>query len=216
MFAGEPCFLASDDWHQMMKQQYVSEIPLNYHDSIEEFFALFTYSPSLVHKLYGLREKDPSSPGVMQEISDALSQALDLENRLGLWYQGWCQISSPPVERPSATYDPMYPVILSYADFTDAQIYCGYYAYRIIVHEALKTFGFPGPQAERVLFFRDQICRSLEYTGAGVLGPYRIGFPVRVAIEVSDPFTISWLHERLKEFFKFYAAANPENFNPII
>lgn len=216
MFGGEPCFLENDDWHKMMKQQYVPEIPFHYHESIENFFALFTQSPGLVHRIYGLREKDPSSPEVFLEISNTITQALEMESNLDIWYENWSQISPPPAESLSARDDLLYPIILTYADLTDAAIYCGYYAFRIIVHEALRTFGCPGPHGDKVLFFRDQICRSIENAGAGFLGPYRIGFPVRVAIEVSDPITISWLHGRLQEFFKVYAAANPENFKPII
>ncbi|KAJ5536283.1 hypothetical protein N7513_009469 [Penicillium frequentans] len=215
MFAGEDCFLASDEWHHMMRQQHLATLPLDYHNCIEDFFAYFTHSPRIVHNLYHLRDKNHSDPEVLQEISQALTQVLDMQSKMASWYEKWSRISSPPVETRSTTGDPLYPIILSYADLLDASIYCGYYAYMIIIHEALRAFGYPGRQETLVSYFRDQICKSIEYTAFGVLGPYRIGFPVRVAIETADDVTRSWLLSRLQEFSKIYAAAKPENYKPI-
>ncbi|KAJ5641670.1 hypothetical protein N7490_005670 [Penicillium lividum] len=215
MFAGEDCFLASEEWHRMMQQQHLATLPLDYHNCIEKFFAYFTHSPRIVHNLYRLREKDYTNPVVMMEISQALAQVLDMQDKMASWYSEWSQVSSPPVESLSTTGDDLFPIILTYADLIDASVYCGYYAYMIIIHEALKTFGYPGPQETMVSYFRDQICRSIEYTAFGALGPYRIGFPVRVAIETADDVTRSWLLARLKEFSKTYAAAKPENYKPI-
>ncbi|KAJ5765474.1 hypothetical protein N7520_005033 [Penicillium odoratum] len=216
MFAGEDCFLASEEWHRMMQQQHLATLPLDYHNCIEKFFAYFTHSPRIVHNLYRLREKDYTNPVVMMEISQALAQVLDMQNKMASWYNEWSQVSSPPIEALSTTGDELFPIILTYADLVDASVYCGYYAYMIIIHEALKTFGYPGPQETMVSYFRDQICRSIEYTAFGALGPYRIGFPVRVAIETADDVTRSWLLARLKEFSKTYAAAKPENYKPIM
>ncbi|KAJ6110602.1 hypothetical protein N7486_002837 [Penicillium sp. IBT 16267x] len=215
MFAGENCFLASDEWHRMMKQQYLATLPLDYHNCVEEFFAYFTHSPQIVHNLFRLREKDYSDPEVLQEISQALTQVLDMQSKMASWYEKWSQIASPPVEALSTTGDPLFPIILTYTDLMDASVYCGYYAYMVIIHETLRAFGYPGPHATMVSYFRDQICKSIEYAAFGVLGPYRIGFPVRVAIETADDVTRTWLLSRLQEFSKIYAAAKPENYKPI-
>jgi len=64
-------------------------------------------------------------------------------------------------------------------------------------------------------YFCDQICKSVEYSGVGVLGPFRLGFPLLVAHEVSDSLTRSWIVTRLERFSKFYAAAQPKNFAAI-
>jgi hypothetical protein len=216
MFSGEPCFLATEEWHQMMRQQRVPGISIDLHNCIEQFFAYFTYAPSLVHKFYHLKEIDVSTPEALQIISATLEQALDMQDKLTSWYEQYSQIAPPPVEPLTSTDDPLFPIILTYSDMTQATIYCGYYAYMIIIHEVLKTFGYPGPQAAMVIYFRDQICRSVEYSSVGVLGPYRLGFPLRVAIEVADSTTRSWILARLDQFSKVYAASQPKNFEPIL
>ncbi|KAJ5093157.1 hypothetical protein N7456_009018 [Penicillium angulare] len=215
MFAGEDCFLASQEWHDMMREQRITTMSHEYHDSIEQFFAYFTHSPRIVHNLFRLREKDHTMPETLKEISEALTQVLDMQSKMTVWYEYWSQISSPPIEIPSFTGDTLFPMILTYKDVLDASVYCGYYAYMVIIHEALRSFGHPGPQEAAVTFFRDQICKSIEYASIGTLGPFRIGFAMRVAIETADPLTRSWLVGHLQEFSKTYAAAKPENYEPI-
>lgn len=188
-------------------------MPPELHLCIEKFFAYFTYAPSLVHKLYHLNEIDISTPAALQIISQALEQAVEMQAKLDLWYQQWSAIEPPPVETSSITNDPLFPMALTYRDTIDATIYCSYFSYMIIIHEVLKTFGYPGLHAELVVYFRDQICKSIEYNSIGILGPYRMGFSLRVAIEVADPTVKSWIITRLERFSKFYAAAKPENFD---
>ncbi|KAJ5212354.1 uncharacterized protein N7498_004000 [Penicillium cinerascens] len=215
MFSGEPCFLASEEWHHMMQQQYTADLPTDLHNSIEQFFAFFTYAPSLVHKFYSLKEADLSTPEAQQTISATLTQALDMQSKLAVWYEQYSLITPPPVEIPSPTDDELYPSVLVYEDMIHATVYCGYCSYMAIIHEVLKTFGCPGPQASMVVYFCDQICKSVEYSGAGVLGPFRLGFPLRVAYEVSDRPIRSWILTRLEGFSKTYAAAQPKNFEAI-
>ncbi|KAJ6131381.1 hypothetical protein N7523_001841 [Penicillium sp. IBT 18751x] len=215
MFSGEQCFLASEEWHHMMQQQYTSEMPIDLHNSIEQFFAYFTYAPSLVHKFYSLKEVDLSTPKAQQTILTTLTQALDMQSKLAVWYEQYSQIAPLPVEVPSSIEDGVYPAILVYEEMLHAAIYCGYFAYMAIIHEVLKTFGHAGPHGSMVVYFCDQICKSVEYSGVGVLGPFRLGFPLRVAYEVSGPLTRSWILTRLESFSKVYAAARPENFKAI-
>lgn len=211
MFSGESCFLASEEWHKMMREQYTANMSRELHDIIEEFFAFFTYTPSLVHKLYGLKHMDVSTPQALQVISSALEEALRLQARTAVWYEKYTKIAPPPTEVPSWRRDPLFPKILIYSDIVYATIWCGYYSCMVIVHESLRTFSYPGPHEAMVIHFRDQICKSVEYCGGGVLGPYRMGFALRVAMEVADPMTKTWLIARLKEFSKIYAASQPEN-----
>lgn len=216
MFSGEECFLASPDWHKKMRQQFTTDLPSELHHSIESFFAYFTYAPSLVHKMYALRHVDVTSAEALHMISEVLSKALEMQTDMILWYENYSQIAPPPVETLSSTGDELYPIILEYTDVTQATIYCGYYSYMVIIHETLKTCGYPGDHAMMVVYFRDQICKSVEYNSVGVMGPYRMGFPLRVAFEIADPVTRSWILSRLEQFSKIYAAAQPENYKEIL
>ncbi|KAJ5406676.1 hypothetical protein N7465_007960 [Penicillium sp. CMV-2018d] len=216
MFSGEECFLASDEWHDKMRQQYTSDLPPEVHNSIELFFAYFTYAPSLVHKLYGLRNVVATSAEALQTISEIRSKALEMQINLAIWYEQFSQIVPPPTETISSTGDELYPINLTYADVSYATIYCGYYSYMAIIHEILKNCGYPGEHEAMVAYFRDQICKSVEYNSVGVMGPYRMGFPLRVAFEIADPVTRSWILNRLEQFSNIYAAAQPENYHTVL
>jgi hypothetical protein len=216
MFSGEECFLASDKWHEKMRQHFTTDLPAEVHHSIELFFAYLTYAPSLVHKLYSLRHVEFSSAEALQTISEVLSKALEMQTKLVIWYEQYSQVAPPPVETLSSIGDEQYPIILNYTDVNCATIYCGYYSYMVIIHEILKTCGYPGDHDAMVVYFRDQICMSVEYNSVGVMGPYRMGFSLRVAFEVADPVTRSWILNRLGQFSKIYAAAGPENYKPVL
>ena len=216
MFSGEECFLASDEWHDKMRPQYTSDFPPEVHSSIELFFAYFTYAPSLVHKLYGLIKVDANSAEALQAVAEVLPKALEMQMKLAIWYEHFSQIVPTPTETTSSTDDELYPIILTYTNVSYATIHCGYYSYMIIVHELLRTCGYPGEHEAMVTYFRDRICKSVEYNSVGVMGPYRMAFPLHVAFEVADPVTRSWILNRLEQFSNIYAAAQRENYRTVL
>ncbi|CAL5870056.1 uncharacterized protein PFLUO_LOCUS4290 [Penicillium psychrofluorescens] len=199
----------------MMREQYTSDVPVYLHHSLEQFFAYFTFTPSLVHRLYSLREPDMTKERAMQTISELGPEALDMKIKMEAWYEQFSQLAPPPTEIPSSTNDPIFPVVLTFSDVMSSTLYTGYYSYMVIIHEILRVCGRPGPHADLVAYFCDQICKSVEYSSTGLLGPYRTGFALRVAIEVADPQTRVWIMGRLREFSKVYAAAQPKYFEDI-
>ncbi|KAJ5095852.1 hypothetical protein NUU61_005208 [Penicillium alfredii] len=215
MFSGEACFLASDEWHRIMQQRFSTSLPTESYRSIEQFFAHFTQAPSLVHKFYSLKDMEPTSPEALQMTSELLSKTLEVQHDLAVWYEGFSRLAPRPVEAISSTGDDLYPIVLLYSDVGFATIFCSYYAYKVIIHEILKTCIYPGQHEATTIYFRDQICRSIEYNGIGILGPYRMGFPLRVAFEVADPVTRSWILGHLERFSKIYAAAQSKDYQPI-
>ncbi|KAL4803198.1 hypothetical protein BDV18DRAFT_163254 [Aspergillus unguis] len=212
LFGKEECLLASYDWHCVMKQNYNHDLSADFDESVEEFFAYFTHSPALVHRLYGLKEADFSDTATLTQMSGLLNDALNFLERLVLWYDKYSRTNAIPNDVPSPTEDTFFPTVLWYSDINSATIYCGYYSFMVLIHEILKTCGYPGEHAAMVAYYRDQICKSVEYTAQGLLGPYRIGFPLRVACEVADPATRAWISGRLKQFSEFYAVLR-ENFS---
>ncbi|KAJ5602054.1 hypothetical protein N7510_011588 [Penicillium lagena] len=215
MFSGQPCFLASSNWHEMMQEQYTSDVPLHLHNILEQFFAYFTFTPSLIHRLYSLRDPDMTKEKAMQIISELEPDALDMKLKIEAWYEQFSQLAPPPTEIPSSLNDSLFPMVFTFSDVMLSTIYTGYYSYMVIIHEILRVCGQAGPHDSMVAYFCDQICKSVEYSSTGLLGPYRIGFPLRVAIEVADAETRAWIMGRLQEFSKIYAAAQPKNFETI-
>ncbi|KAJ5145495.1 uncharacterized protein N7515_000059 [Penicillium bovifimosum] len=216
MFSGEECFLASDQWHDIMLRRFNEDLPEGLYYSIEEFFAYMTYAPDLVHKLYSLRNPGVTCAEKSQRVPELVIQALEMQTKLATWYERFSHIAPTPTETISSTGDELYPIVLTYMDVNCATIYCGYYAYMVIIHEVLRSCGYPGEHDAMVVYFRDQICKSVEYNTRGLLGPYRMGFPLRVVFEIADPVTKAWVLDRLEHLSKSYAAMRPENYKTVL
>lgn len=212
LFGGEECLLASDGWLRVMRGQNNSDLSVDFNDLVEEFFAHFTLCPGLIHKLYELKEADFAEPSTLVEMSDLQNKALDLQEKLLLWYDRFTYTTPVPRDVLSSTADAMYPTVLWYSDINSATIYCSYYSYMVLIHEILRTSGYPGDHGAMVAYFRDQICKSVQYTAQGFLGPYRMGFPLRVSWEVADPAVKEWIAGCTKKFSEFYAVLRAENF----
>ncbi|KAL4865349.1 hypothetical protein BDV12DRAFT_149955 [Aspergillus spectabilis] len=212
LFGGEECLLASDDWHCIMRQECNRGLSATLNDLVEEFFTYFSLSPSLVHRLYSLKEADGTVPATLVKVSTLLKEALDLRDKLILWHGLFTRVAPIPHEILSSIGETVYPTVLWYSDVNSATIYCGYYSYMVLIHEILKTCGYPGEHGAIVAYFVDQICKSVEFTSQGLLGPYRMGFPLRVAWEVANLRTKTWISGCLRNFSEFYAVLREDNF----
>lgn len=216
LFSGEKCFLASERWHAVMKQRINSFDTEELEILLEDFIALFTGAPSLVHALYEIKGADPTSPMTWRKMSETLTRFLEMQTKLQAWYEQYSRVAPHPHDRLSSTNDTRYPVVLHYTDVNIASLFCSSYAYMAIIHEAFRTLGYPGNHEAMIVFFRDQICKSVEYLSAGLLGPYRMGFSLLVAFEVADPATRLWIKDRLMDMSQRYAAMRPQTFEPIL
>jgi hypothetical protein len=168
LFGGEECLLASDDWHTVMKQQSNRGLSATVNDLVEEFFTYFALSPSLVHRLYSLKEADFTVPATLVRLSALLKETLDLLDKLGLWHGHFTHVAPISYEILSITGDTVYPTVLWYSDVNSATIYCGYYSYMVLIHEILKTCGYPGEHGAMAAYFVDQICKSVEFASQGL------------------------------------------------
>lgn len=214
VFSGEECFLASDEWHAVMRQQFDDLIPCEIQDQVEDLFASFTAIPRLIHAMFELRTADPSDPITQLKISKLIAEALVMRTDLDAWYERYTRLVPPPSEVPSSYGDPLYPTVFHFTSADTASVFAAYYAYMTVVHELLRTCGFgsPGSHDAYVVYFRDQICKSVEYNARGLLGPSRMAFPLRVAYEVGDPTTKTWIERWLQKLSQRYGALAPRNF----
>ncbi|KAL5356735.1 hypothetical protein BJX96DRAFT_171883 [Aspergillus floccosus] len=214
VFSGEECFLASDEWHAVMRQQFDNIIPREIQDQVEDLFASFTAIPRLIHGMFEIRTADPSDPLTQLKISKLVAEALAMRGDLDAWYERFTWLVPPPSEVPSSCGDPLYPTVFHFAGADTASIFNAYYAYMTVVHELLRTCGFgpPGTHEAYVVYFRDQICKSVEYNTRGLLGPSRMAFPLRVAYEVGNTATKAWIGGWLQKLSQRYGALAPQNF----
>ncbi|RAL12815.1 Zn(II)2Cys6 transcription factor [Aspergillus homomorphus CBS 101889] len=211
LFSGERCFLASNEWHTVMIQHPNTGLGADLARLVEQFFVFFTFAPSLVHQLYDLKDADHTQPDIVAKADELLARALAMQRKLLAWFAEFSAVTPVPVETRSSTGDARFPIVLYYSDESSASMFCGYYSYMVIIHEILRVCGYPGQHATTVVYFRDQICMSVEYNARGLLGPNRMGFPFKVAWEVADPATKAWIQVCLERLSNVYAAVHPQN-----
>lgn len=212
VFSGQECFLNSKNWHLMMKEHCDTSLLAGLGYLIEEFIVYFTFAPSLIHKLYSLKQADPESPETWAQMSETLKRTLDMQEKLNAWYDRYSRIAPAPRETISPSEDKLYPMVLSYSDPTNASVFCGYYSYTVIIREILKACSYPGEHEAITICFRDQICKSVEHNGRGFLGPYQMAFPLRVAFEVADPVVKPWIKGWFIRLSNVYPALQPQRF----
>ncbi|PLB46047.1 C6 zinc finger domain protein [Aspergillus steynii IBT 23096] len=215
LFSGQKCFLALDRWHSVMAMHVNTGLSSKLDRLVEEFFAYFTSVPSLIHELYDLKQADWTDPRTQQRTSDLVTRSLDMTDKVSAWYGQFSTTVPLPTEALSPTGDKLFPVILIYSDVNSGALFCGYYSYMMLLHEILRSCGYPGEHAAMIAHFRDLICQSIEYNARGMLGPYRMGFSLRAVYETADPVTKTWLEGWLERLSKGYAAVQPRNFQMI-
>ncbi|KAE8352183.1 C6 zinc finger domain protein [Aspergillus coremiiformis] len=212
IFSGEKCFLASSGWHSVMRKQFDSILPADLHVQAEELFALYTPLPSFIHQFSEIRQAGPENGTTQQRASELLNEALKMQNKLVEWYDRFSHTAPLPTQVLSSTGDILYPVVYSFSDVDIAAIFSAYYSYMVIIHAILGLCRYTGEHLAMVQYFRDQICMSVEFNAQGILGPYRLGFPLLVANEFADPVTKIWIQGWLERLSKNYKVMLPQNY----
>jgi hypothetical protein len=148
--------------------------------------------------------------------SDLVAHTLEIYSSLRNWFDNFGKIATPPNGVPSSVNDSLYPVVYQYCDSSTATLFCGYYATLIILHEVLKACHYQVDYTEETMALIDNICKSVEYFySTGTMGPYRLGFSLRVAFEVADTRIKLWIKGWLERFQRFYGAMSVRNYPAI-
>jgi hypothetical protein len=216
LFSGKACFLDQEEWRYIALQRPEDSFSAQFYEMTDELTRCIATCPWLVKEIYALRLANKSETSTLVRVSALLHRTLEVYGRLQQWYGEFSAFAPLPEEVPSSTEDPLYPVVYRYCNSCTATAFCGYYATIIILHTILVECHHPAGDAGEISLTVDKVCKSVEYLAeTGILGPYRIGFAMRVAFEVAPIATRLWIRKWLVRFEKFYKASNPNNFPPI-
>ncbi len=172
--------------------------------------------PWLITEAYALRSANASEISTLARIRALVYSTLEVYGRLQQFYEDFTAFAPLPEEISSPSEDLLYPVIYRYYNSSTATAFCGYYAATIILHRILIECHHPAGDAGEITLMVEKICKSIEYfAGTGILGPYRVGFSMRVAFEMAPIITKFWIRKWLIQFEKFYRACSPNNYPPI-
>jgi hypothetical protein len=216
LFSGKACFLDLEEWRYIALQRPDDSFSAQFYEMTDELTRCITTCPWLVKEVYALRSANTSEMSTLERVSALVHRTLEVYGRLQQWYGEFSAFAPLPEEVPSSTEDPLYPVVYRYCNSCTATAFCGYYAAIIILHMILVECHHPAGDAREISLTVDKVCKSFEYlAGTGILGPYRIGFSMRVAYEVAPTATRLWIRKWLVRFEKFYKVCNPNNYPPI-
>lgn len=142
-----------------------------------------------------------------------MDQAEQILDDLNLWSQDLYRMFKPPREIPSRDPDSPFPLVFSYENVWEGSLYMGYWATRIILQYSLQLAAGREDLSESNRELCDNIFRSLETVGAGLMGPYRIGYSLRIAYEPAPPHIQQWITSLLQRYGKIYAGLDVNSFS---
>ena len=215
LFSGKDCFLVEPEWQRLVQEPWDPSITLEQHKLIEEMTNCLALFPALVRDGVEMRNAVTQGQVNTSQVASLTNRTLELYYRLEPWYSLWADCVGEPKDTPSRCNDPLFPLVSEYQNYAIATISCSYYACMIMLHELLKACRYPQDFSIENADFVSKICKAIEYNGSGKFGPYRMGFSVRIAMEVADPSTKKWLINWLAHSSKTYAVTSPGNYPTI-
>jgi hypothetical protein len=224
IFSGDPCFLARKPWQTLLHanipphsqvQAAASSPPPDATTAAlralhDQYMLLLTHLPDIIHRGSSLRAlKQHSLPISPSQISILMQRATHLHSQFTALFARFDTLSPAPVETSSSYPDPIYASILWYSNPWHGALRMSFWATLLVLQECLVQCGInPAEYGHRNGQLAADILRSVECVGRGVMGGYRVGYPVRVAWEVVDGKTRGWIKGFLESTEGTYAAAS--------
>lgn len=188
---------------------------VTYASRIDGYFHLHVQLPPVIRAGYNIREgrvlgvePDPL------EVARLRPKAEELLASFILWYDS-CDVGSSmqPAEVPSADPTSPYPRVLKWTNPWDGALIMSYWASLLILQECLlQCHSGPDLPLTNKDELANNIMRSLEHVGQGLMGPHRVGLPVRVAYDFVDEATQGWAMSKISRYSDTYAAMSADTY----
>lgn len=229
-FSGHGCFLDRPNWKRLSARLtsdaltspvpstpepvgFVSPRWAEYHDS---YFLLLAEMPSVLRVGYNVRKDRKRGvapdPGQMEEL---MPRAERLRAAFLAWHaeaRATGAISDPVELAPSDPASAPFDTVLRFRTPWEGAAVMGYWANILILQECInqcqRGAHVPFGQSNRRL--ATDILRAIEHVGQGLMGPYRVGHPLRVAYDFVDRPVQIWALRMVEKYNKQYAAMSSE------
>ncbi|KAL3589129.1 hypothetical protein FPOAC2_11290 [Fusarium poae] len=217
----EELFLSRPEWNQVMfdggrRLIYNADTPIGHIHVGDGFLANLTQLSPVIHWGYLVREANRAGISVEPSKVSALAQmALVSHARFVRWYEEFDALEFPrPIETlPTDPTASLFKTVLEHQSAAAGSLLMGYWASMLIIEETLIECGTPRANADvSSRYFVEQILRSIESVAQGAMGPYRIGFAVRIVYEFSTGEEQRWIGSLLDKFSKGYAAVDKRTY----
>lgn len=224
LFSGQDCFLAQRKWQKLLGEADLDEerkSPPFIKERgrvMNRYFSLVARLPGILKHAYPLREARKHGihvdPGPVLLLVDYTAKT---RTEFLHWSEDLRSHFPFPVEIPSEDPTSPYPLVYQYENVWYGSVYMGYWASMLILQECLKQCDYPAEidLAEDNKRLAENILRSLETVAKGVMGPFRIGYGMRIAYEFVDTPTRLWMKGLLQRYGRTYAGLDANSFPPI-
>ncbi|KAF4336002.1 hypothetical protein FBEOM_10135 [Fusarium beomiforme] len=195
---------------------YAPDAPIEHIRVGDGFLANLARLTSIVHGAYLLREANKAGIFVEPDKISALAHQATMEHaRLARWFDDFNALEFPrPVEiLPTDPTNSLFETVLEHESAAAGSLLMGYWASMLILEETLVECGTSRADSEiTIRYFVEQILRSVESVGRGTMGPYRIGFAIRIVYEFATGQEQRWIASILDKFSQGYAAVDKKTY----
>lgn len=211
---GDACFLTRPEWRAVTRDRgrHLLQAP-DFDDegieAVDEFNNRLAEVPSVVRVGYPVMEAAKRGlPIDMAAAATTCKLAAACHARMSEFWATYRHIFPAATEIPSRDPESLYAVVLRYPKRWAATMQLSFYATMCLLQEFMQQTGwreeFATPQSEYVQI----ILRSVEDISQGPMGPYRIGYALRIAYELADAEAQEWIRGCLDRFKNVYAATD--------
>ncbi|KAL4726146.1 hypothetical protein ACLX1H_006823 [Fusarium chlamydosporum] len=217
----EELFLSRPEWNEVMfdggrRLIYAADTPIAHIRVGDNFLANLTQLSPVLRWGYLVREANRAGISVEPSKVSALAHmALANHARFTQWYDDFNALEFPrPVETlPTDPSTSLFETVLEHQSGAAGSLLMGYWASMLILEETLIECGTPRANADvSSRYLVEQILRSIESVGQGAMGPYRVGFAVRIVYEFATGREQRWIIHLLDKFAKGYAAVDKRTY----
>ena len=216
----DPCFLSRPEWKEVMRDKgrrliHPEFVPRDTVLVVDGFFQNLAEVPEVLKWGYLLREANRAGASVDATHAFLLAQrTAEVHANFTKWYdEEFMRITKPPIEVPTSRPDTsLYPMVLEYEHPWAGSMHLGSWASIIILQEVLTQCGWPVDYEESQRDLVQKILRSVECVGKGIMGPFRVGYGLRIAYEFASAEAQEWIRGLLDGFSKSYAAVDKSTY----
>lgn len=218
LFSGQDCFLARRPWQKLLAGDPVVD---DHGDgTLTEMYAIadrywiyLARLPAVLHRGYALREaRNHGLPVDPSNVTLLVRRAEKLRAEMAALFERYTALAPGPTEVPSRDPGSIYDTVLSYSNVWHGSFQMSCWATLLILQECLVQCQWPVDYTASNRELAGNIYRSVEFVGAGLLGPLRVGYPLRIAYEFADLRTQLWIGSLLTRFEKHYASTAPNGY----
>lgn len=212
------CFLARPEWRAVVRDGgrrliHPPDMETTTIGITDRFFDNLADVPAVLKWGYKLREANMLGiPVEPEKVATLMGVAAGHHARFGQWYQEFQTLPVMPAEVPSEDEESLYASVLSFETPWAGSMHMAYWASMLILEETLVQCQWPVGLEESKRELVKNILRSVEHVGKGTMGPYRLGYSLRIAYEFASAEAQHWVRNRLDSYSRRYAATNKADY----